>query len=157
MGAALRHDSAMRHATGQARFLDDVAEPVGMLHAALAVSPVAHGRITALNTQAAAAMPGVVAVIGPDDIPGENDIAPIGSGEAMLAQGIVEFAAQPLAIVVARTRDEALAAAAAVTADITPLPAILSIEQALENPRSEERRVGKECVQPCRSRWSPYH
>ena len=23
--------------------------------------------------------------------------------------------------------------------------------------RSEERRVGKECVQPCRSRWSPYH
>ena len=25
------------------------------------------------------------------------------------------------------------------------------------NKRSEERRVGKECVQPCRSRWSPYH
>src|SRR3546814_20736340 len=24
-------------------------------------------------------------------------------------------------------------------------------------PRSEERRVGKECVSPCRSRWSPYH
>src|SRR3546814_19249253 len=26
-----------------------------------------------------------------------------------------------------------------------------------EPPRSEERRVGKECVSPCRSRWSPYH
>ena len=26
-----------------------------------------------------------------------------------------------------------------------------------ERGRSEERRVGKECVQPCRSRWSPYH
>ena len=26
-----------------------------------------------------------------------------------------------------------------------------------EQRRSEERRVGKECVQPCRSRWSPYH
>src|SRR3546814_11930425 len=26
-----------------------------------------------------------------------------------------------------------------------------------ENARSEERRVGKECVRPCRSRWSPYH
>src|SRR3546814_17270179 len=26
-----------------------------------------------------------------------------------------------------------------------------------ENQRSEERRVGKECVSPCRSRWSPYH
>ena len=27
----------------------------------------------------------------------------------------------------------------------------------LKTKRSEERRVGKECVQPCRSRWSPYH
>ena len=26
-----------------------------------------------------------------------------------------------------------------------------------DTDRSEERRVGKECVQPCRSRWSPYH
>ena len=29
--------------------------------------------------------------------------------------------------------------------------------QKLEEKRSEERRVGKECVNPCRSRWSPYH
>ena len=134
LGASLRHDSALSHATGQARFLDDVAEPAGMLHAALVPAPVAHGRIVALHTAAAAAWPGVVAVVRPEDIPGENDIAPIGSGEAMLAEGVVEFAAQPLAIVVARTRDEALAAAAAVTADIRPLPPILSIAQALRDP-----------------------
>ena len=134
LGASLRHDSALGHATGQARFLDDMPEPGGMLHAALAVSTVAHGRIARLHTAAAIAMPGVVAVIRPEDIPGENDIAPIAGGEAMLAEGLVEFAAQPLAIVVARTRDEALAAAAAVTADITPLDPILSIERALENP-----------------------
>ncbi len=133
-GASLRHDSALRHATGQARFLDDMAEPGGLLHAALAASPVAHGRIEALHTAAAAAMPGVVAVIRPQDIPGENDIGPIATGEAMLADGVVEFAAQPLAIVVAVTRDQALAAAAAITADITPLPPILSIEQALADP-----------------------
>ena len=30
-------------------------------------------------------------------------------------------------------------------------------EESLPGGRSEERRVGKECVQPCRSRWSPYH
>ena len=30
------------------------------------------------------------------------------------------------------------------------------VKDALE-PRSEERRVGKECYSPCRSRWSPYH
>ena len=32
-----------------------------------------------------------------------------------------------------------------------------SIALGAEGNRSEERRVGKECVQPCRSRWSPYH
>src|SRR3546814_18387604 len=43
---------------------------------------------------------------------------------------------------------------------------IMSVCLSLESPltiaylgpeRSEERRVGKECVSPCRSRWSPYH
>src|SRR3546814_3710769 len=37
---------------------------------------------------------------------------------------------------------------------ITPLE--LSEETAAAIPRSEERRVGKECVSTCRSRWSPY-
>ena len=36
------------------------------------------------------------------------------------------------------------------------LDALLA-DDSLANVRSEERRVGKECVQPCRSRWSPYH
>src|SRR3546814_6193827 len=31
------------------------------------------------------------------------------------------------------------------------------LEQRIEADRSEERRVGKECVSTCRSRWSPYH
>src|SRR3546814_2043197 len=30
-------------------------------------------------------------------------------------------------------------------------------QHARDDPRSEERRVGKECVSTCRSRWSPYH
>src|SRR3546814_19217486 len=34
--------------------------------------------------------------------------------------------------------------------------AMLVVERARERPRSEERRVGKECVNTCRSRWSPY-
>src|SRR3546814_5422615 len=31
------------------------------------------------------------------------------------------------------------------------------LERVVALPRSEERRVGKECVSTCRSRWSPYH
>ncbi len=130
LGASLRHDSALRHATGQARFLDDMPEPSGTLHAALVPAPVAHGRILALRTEAAAAMPGVVAIIRPADIPGENDIAPIAQGEVMLADPLIEHAGQSMAIVVARSRDQALAAAAAVTAEIEPLIPVLDIPTA---------------------------
>ncbi|MDP3414347.1 MAG: xanthine dehydrogenase molybdopterin binding subunit [Falsiroseomonas sp.] len=132
MGAALRHDSALKHTTGEARFADDAAEAAGTLHAALVLSDVAHGSLVALHTEAARAMPGVVAVLGPGDIPGANDIAAVGQGEPLFAEGLVEFAGQPLAMVVASTRDEALRAAAAVRAEITPLEPVLSIERALE-------------------------
>jgi xanthine dehydrogenase large subunit len=128
-GQALRHDSALKHATGEARFLDDLPEPAGTLHAALVLSPVAHGRIRALNIPDG--MPGVVRIITPADIPGENDIAPIGSGEAMLAEGVVEHMGQAMAIIVARTRDEALRCALAARPDIETLPPVLTIEEAL--------------------------
>jgi xanthine dehydrogenase large subunit len=130
-GQALRHDSALKHATGEARFLDDLPEPAGTLHAALALSPVAHGRLLGLDTAAAAAMPGVVRIITAADLPGENDIAPIASGEAMLADGVVEHHGQSLALVVAETRDVALRAAAAIVPRIEPLPPVLSIEEGL--------------------------
>lgn len=128
-GQALRHDSALKHATGEARFLDDVAEPAGTLHAALVLSPVTHGRL--LGLEIPLTMPGVVRIILPADIPGENDIAPIGRGEVMLADGVVEHHGQALAIIVARTRDEALRAAAAITPRIEALPPVLSIEEGL--------------------------
>ena len=131
-GAALRHDSALKHCTGEARFADDLAEPAGMLHAALALATVPHGRVAALGLAAARAMPGVVVVIGPGEVPGANDIAPIGKGEPLFADPLVEFAGQPLALVVAATRDEALRAAAAVTAEIERLEPVLAIEQALD-------------------------
>ena len=131
-GAALRHDSALKHTTGEARYVDDIPDVPGTLHAALVLSTVPHGRLTALHSEAALAMPGVVAVLGPRDIPGENDIAPAAKGEPLFADPLVEFAGMPLALVVATTRDQALRAAAAVTAEIAPLDAVLSIERALE-------------------------
>lgn len=131
-GAALRHDSALKHCTGEARYADDVPEQPGTLHAALVLSTVPHGRLLSLNAEAARAMPGVVAVLAAGDIPGENDVAPSGKGEPLFAETLVEFAGQPLALVVAATRDEALRAAQAVQAEITPLEPVLSIERALE-------------------------
>lgn len=125
VGLPLAHDSALRHASGEARFLDDMAGPAGCWHAALALSPVAHGRLLGLDLP-----PGVRAIL-PADIPGANDIAPIARGEALLADGLVEHHGQALAILVAPTRDAALRAAAAVTARIEALEPVLSIEAGL--------------------------
>jgi xanthine dehydrogenase large subunit len=132
-GAALRQDSALKHATGEARFADDIPEPPGLLHAALVLSPVAHGRLAPLDLSPAFALPGVVAALGPGDIPGRNDIAqPKRSQEHMLAEGLVEYWGQPLAIVVAETRDAALAGAAAVRPSIEALRPVLLVEEALK-------------------------
>jgi xanthine dehydrogenase large subunit len=131
-GAALRHDSALKHTTGEARYADDIPDVPGTLHAALVLSQVPHGRLTALHADAARAMPGVVAILGPRDLPGKNDIGPAGKVEPLFADPTVEFAGMPLALVVAQTRDQALRAAAAVKAEIAPLEPVLSIERALE-------------------------
>jgi xanthine dehydrogenase large subunit len=132
VGAALRHDSALKHTTGEARYADDVPEVPGTLHAALVLAAVPHGTLTALRTEAARAMPGVVAVIAAADVPGENDIGPATQKEKLFADPVVEFAGMPLALVVAATRDEALRAAAAMQAEIAPLEPVLTIEHALE-------------------------
>jgi xanthine dehydrogenase large subunit len=77
-------------------------------------------------------MPGVVAVLTARDIPGANDIAPVGKNEPLFADPVIEFHGMPLALVVAETRDAAIHAAAAVRAEVTPLEPVLSIERALE-------------------------
>src|ERR671917_626189 len=132
-GQAMRNDSALKHATGDARFLDDLPEPAGTLHAALALSPVAHGRLLAPPDRAPAlAVPGVRAVLLAEDIPGENDVSPTHrGGEPLLAAGLLEHHGQVLALVVAETRDAALRAAAALRPEIAPLPPVLAVGEAL--------------------------
>jgi xanthine dehydrogenase large subunit len=128
---SVRHDSAVAHVTGAARYLDDVPCAPGTLEAALVLSPHAHARILAIDSSAALAAPGVVAVVTAADIPGRNDIAPIRSEEPALAAGLVEHEGQPLAAVAASTLDAARAAAKLVEVAYEPLPAVLSIEEAM--------------------------
>jgi len=128
---SLRHDGAMEHATGKAIYIDDLPEPYGTLHAALVTSPVARGRLTAIDASVAQAMPGVVSLITATSIPGENDIGPVGRGEALFATDEIEYFGQPVAAVVAETFDQARRAAKAVALSIEPLKPILSIAEAI--------------------------
>lgn len=123
-----RHDSALKHVTGQAVYIDDMPEPAGTLHAALVLSPVANGRLKTLDVPPG---PGVVAVLGPHDIPGRNDVAAVGTDEPLFAVDRVSYAGQPLAMVVATTLDAARHAAERATIEIEEEPAILDIETAL--------------------------
>lgn len=118
-----RHDSAHKHVTGGADYTDDMVEPIGTLHAYLGLSDVAHGTINSIDLSAVLAAPGVVGVLGADDIPGANDISPVGAGdEPLFPTQTVQFHGQPLFAVVAETRDAARRAAVLAKIDVTPLP-----------------------------------
>jgi len=129
--SARRHDSALKHVTGQALYIDDMPEPPGTLHAALVLSPIASGRLKRLDLSAATSSPGVVAVFAAGDIPGLNNIASPGKQEPLFAEDKVEHAGQPLAMVVAASLDAARAAAERVRPDIEPTEAILDTQTAL--------------------------
>jgi xanthine dehydrogenase large subunit len=129
--AAVRHDSAVGHVTGTARYLDDIPNVPGTLEAALVLSPHAHARIRQIDLSRALAAPGVCAAITAADIPGKNDIAPIRSNEPALAADVVEYEGQPVAAIAAATLDQARAAAKLIEIAYEPLPSVLTIEDAM--------------------------
>ncbi|MBL0935756.1 MAG: xanthine dehydrogenase molybdopterin binding subunit [Rhizobiaceae bacterium] len=103
-----RHDSAAKHVTGSAVYIDDIAEPAGTLHGCLGLSTIAHGAVKSIDLDAVGSSPGVVAVLTGHDVPGVNDISPTGRhDEPVLATEKVEFFGQPLFAVVAETREAA--------------------------------------------------
>lgn len=124
------HDSALIHVTGKARYADDQAEPVDLLHLAFGMASETHARIASMDLSAVRAAAGVVAVYTAADIPGENNIGPVAHDEGMLADGEVNFPGQPLFLVAATSRDAARKAARLGTVAYEPLPVVVTIAQA---------------------------
>jgi xanthine dehydrogenase large subunit len=134
VGISRPHESAHMHVAGSAPYIDDLPELAGTLHAALGLSPVAHGRIVAIDLARIQAMPGVVAVLTAKDIPGVNDCGPVIHDDPILADGVVHYLGQPVFAVIAETRNAARLAAAGAKAAlrIEPLPALLTPVEAHE-------------------------
>ncbi len=128
VGVSRPHESAHLHVAGAAPYIDDLPELAGTLHAALGLSPVAHGRIGAMQLDCLRALPGVVAVLSAADIPGVNDCGPIVHDDTILADGLVQYLGQPVFAVIGETRDAARRAAAKAGEVLTidPLPAIFT-------------------------------
>ena len=130
-GRPLPHESAVLHVTGEAVYVDDLPELDGTLHAAPILSPVARGRLIGVDTAAALACPGVVAIVLAGDIPGDPILATPAHDEPILARDAVEYAGQVIGLVIADSHRTARRAARLAVASIEPLPALLTIEQAL--------------------------
>ena len=132
MGQSHPHESAYAQVAGAAHYIDDLPEVKGTLYAAPILSPVAHGRLNGLDTAPALAMPGVRAVVLAQDIPGDPVLAAFAHDEPIFAQDTVHHVGQVIGLVVATSVMEARRAARAVRPDITVLPAILTIDAALQ-------------------------
>lgn len=127
---SIPRSEARRLIAGRGRFTADLTAP-RMLHGAFLRSPVAHGRIAALDTAAACALPGVAAVLTADDLrpvckPMVTRSATVPEHrpppQPALADGSVHYQGQPVALAVAHSLDRARDAAEAVQLEIDPLP-----------------------------------
>ena len=137
-GQAVRRIEDPALVQGQGRFTDDVA-PAGQVHLRFVRSTAAHGRIVAIDTAAAAAMPGVLAIYSGADLEAAGVkplIAAAGfrraDGKPMeplpkrgLAVDFVRYVGEPVVAIVAETREAARAAADAVMVEIDALPAVV--------------------------------
>lgn len=117
--------------TGSQEYLADIDIP-GALHAALVTVPVARARIVGVDAAAALALPGVRLVMTADDLPQPVPrFGPQYRDRPVLAAGETKYDGDPVAIVVADTREEAQAGAAAVGVDYEELPAVFTVAGAL--------------------------
>jgi xanthine dehydrogenase large subunit len=111
VGKSHTHDSAERHVSGTATYVDDMREPEGTLHVVPGFAKdAACGKILSCDLSAVRAAPGVIAVLTAKDIPGKNDCSPAMGDDPILADGHIEFHGQVIFAVVAETRAAALRA-----------------------------------------------
>ncbi len=132
MGQSHIHESARAQVAGAAHYIDDLPEVKGTLYAAPILSTVAHGRLNGVDASAALALPGVRGVVLSADVPGDKLLAAFAHDEPVFAIDTVQHIGQVIGLVVAESVMQARRAVRAVQLDITPLPAVLSVHEALK-------------------------
>ncbi|MBP0463253.1 xanthine dehydrogenase family protein molybdopterin-binding subunit [Roseomonas sp. PWR1] len=145
IGASVRRKEDFRFLQGRGAYTDDFNRQ-GQLHAWILRSPHAHARIKGVDTKAAAAMPGVVAVFTGADMARDNigglpcgwqihnkDGSPMAEPpHPVLAVDKVRHVGDPVAVAIAATREQARDAAEAISVDYDVLPAAASMDAALK-------------------------
>jgi len=130
---------AAARVTGLPIFAADLSFP-DMVHGKLVLSEHPHAEVLAVDSSAALAFPGVLAVLTAADVPGRNAFGLLVPHQPVLAGDRVRHLGDPVAVVLAETERQAEAAAAAVKVTYRPLPAVFTPEAALADgaPRLHE-------------------
>ncbi|MDP4557821.1 xanthine dehydrogenase molybdopterin binding subunit [Halomonas meridiana] len=131
-GTSSFHESAEKHVTGKATYIDDLKTPQDALHVALGLSPVAHGTLTSMGLDAVRSAPGVVDVITFHDVPGHTDIGPVFPGDPIFVDHEISYAGQCLFAVAATSLQAARQAVKLASLQIDEQPASLDPVAAAE-------------------------
>ncbi|WP_329440856.1 xanthine dehydrogenase molybdopterin binding subunit [Streptomyces sp. NBC_01426] len=131
VGVSMPHESANLHVTGAALYTDDLIHRTkDVLHAYPVQVMKAHGRIIALRTEPALAVPGVVRVLTVADVPGVND-AGMKHDEPLFPDEVM-FHGHAVAWVLGETVEAARLGAAAVEVELDEKPSVISLRDAIE-------------------------
>ena len=141
LGSGIRRREDPRLITGGATYTDDIQLP-GMVYAVILRSPHAHAKINNIDTTAAKASPGVVAVFTGADtdgvlspipcawIPPDADVKAV--AHPALATDVVRYQGDAVAVIVAEDRYQAEDALELINVDYSPLPVVVSPEAAMQ-------------------------
>jgi len=148
IGASHYRIGGDRLAAGAGRFVADVSAD-GMLHAAVLRSPHAHARLVSIDAKRALERPGVRAILTGADVPDSAVIpnrvgAPPGTERYLqpaIARGVVRYAGEPVALVIAEDRYIAEDALELIDVVYDPLPACASVGDALATGRRGSSRT----------------
>ncbi|GAB7018772.1 xanthine dehydrogenase family protein molybdopterin-binding subunit [Halostagnicola bangensis] len=136
VGTSVRRRDGDGHVTGQTEFVDDRSFP-DLKHLHVVRSPVPHAEIEAVDVSGAEEVSGFVSALTHEDVPNNvyTILRLIGIGpneEPLLAEDSVRYKGEPIAAIVADTKRAAMEAASKVEVDLTELPAVFDVEEALE-------------------------
>lgn len=134
VGKSLPHESAVKHVTGKATFVDD--QLGNFLHAYPVLSPIAYGKCIDLDCSTLD-NPDIqlseIQVIRAKDIPGHNEIGPVFSGDPLIAETTIDFVGQVVGLIVAKTYEQARKAARQIKVVTESLTPQLTLEDAIAN------------------------
>jgi CO/xanthine dehydrogenase Mo-binding subunit len=130
IGTSVERADALGKVTGATRYPGDLVRP-GMLHLHVVLAGRPHARITALDTSAATALPGVVAVFTAADVP-HNAYGLVDADQPVLCADVVRFVGDKVALVVAESAELAAHAAQLIRVEYADLPAVTDARAAMQ-------------------------